>query len=216
MWFPLLLLLSMSMQTGSGDIYILLFGTVIDSNVKLEHKKDKVVPWLSIKSLLFSAKSNIASTALPLSNSTEAPSFGEKAFRSVFLPSQSTFRSKRRPGNSFFTSYLFSQISLPFHFLADVAVSLTIANGTSLDNTTTTTRTTTSRPSVVESETQATIDSTTAAKEKASDITTFTFEETMSSSSGQKKSRMLNTACTGRSCVLARADGGEWIFCLEL
>ena len=43
MWFPLLLLLSMSMQTGSGDIYILLFGTVIDSSVKLEHKNDKVV-----------------------------------------------------------------------------------------------------------------------------------------------------------------------------
>ena len=90
-------------------------------------------------------------------------------------------------------------------------MSLQIANETYLDNTTTTTRTTTSRPSVVESETQATIDSTTAAKEKASDITTFTFEETMSSSSGQKKPRMLDTACTGRSCVSARADGGKWL-----
>ena len=95
-------------------------------------------------------------------------------------------------------------------------MSLQIANETSLANTTTTTRTTTSWPSVVESETQANIDSTTAAKEIASDITTFTFEETMSSSSGQKKARMLDTACTGRSCVSARAKGGEWLFCLNL
>ena len=67
---------------------------------------------------------------------------------------------------------------------------------------------------MAESEIQETFETPAAAKEKASYVTTF--QETMSSSSGQKKSRMLNTACTGRSCVLARADGGEWIFCLEL
>ena len=94
----------------------------------------------------------------------------------------------------------------PFQFTA--AISSTRANETSIDNTTST-----SRPSVVESETQANIDTTTAAKEKALDITTITFEEAMSSSSGQKKSRMLDTACTGRSCVSARAKGGE-CFCV--
>ena len=91
----------------------------------------------------------------------------------------------------------------PFQFTA--AISFTRANETSIDNTTST-----SRPSVVESETQETFETPTAAKEKASYITTFL--ETRSSSSGQKKPRTLDTTCTGRSCVSVRAGGGEWIF----
>ena len=91
---------------------------------------------------------------------------------------------------------------LPFQFTA--AISSTRANETSIDNTAST-----SRPSVVESETQETFETPAAAKEKAH-ITTF--QETMSSSSGQKKPRMLDTNCTGRSCVSVRAGGGEWIF----
>ena len=91
----------------------------------------------------------------------------------------------------------------PFQFTA--AISSTRANETSIDNTTTT-----SRPSLVESETQETFETPASAKEKASYVTTF--QETMSSSSGQKKPRMLDTTCTRRSCVSVRAGGGEWIF----
>ena len=95
----------------------------------------------------------------------------------------------------------------PFQFTA--AISSTRANETSIDNTTST-----SRPSLVESETQETFETPASSKEKASYVTTF--QETISSSSGQKKPRMLDSTCMGRSCVSARTDVGEWIFCSDL
>ena len=63
---------------------------------------------------------------------------------------------------------------------------------------------------MIGSETQATFETT-----KAS---TVTLQETMSASSGpgQKNARMLNTACTGGSCVSAKSDSGKWVFCLCL
>ena len=69
---------------------------------------------------------------------------------------------------------------------------------------------------MIESETQATFETTEASLEDASVKTTVTLRETMSSSSGQKKARMLNTACTGGSCVSAKSDSGKWVFCLCL